>query len=91
MLDMMQRMMGQSPGGEPKNEDPKEGPPGESETGGDGQKGDSDLPNHKVDGSAEGNSGTRTVPRKSGTAGEGLPPEFRSALDAYNQPRPKQP
>ena len=90
MLDMMRRMMGETPGGEPKPD--QEGPEGGESPGG-GSTGDSDKPNRKVDGSANGNSTERRVPKKSGTAGSGLPPEFRKALDAYNRPssKPSQP
>lgn len=86
MLDMMQRMMGQEPGGEQPGEGEGQG---QGEQGGEGQTGDSDKPNRKIDGSATGDSGTRTVPKKSGTAGAGIPPEFNKALDAYNRIRPE--
>ena len=90
MLDMMRRMMGETPGGEPNPD--QEGPEGGESPGG-GSTGDSDKPNRKVDGSANGNSTERRVPKKSGTAGSGLPPEFSKALDAYNRPssKPSQP
>ena len=88
MLDMMQRMMGQGQGeGEGQGQGQGQGQ-GEG-NGGEGMTGDSDAPNRKIDGSATGNSGTRTVPKKSGSAGSGLPPEFNKALDAYNRLRPK--
>ena len=85
MLDMMERMMGREPGGEQPGGEGE----GAGEQGGEGQTGDSDKPNRKIDGSANGDSGTRTVPKKSGSAGAGLPPEFNKALDAYNRIRPE--
>ena len=86
MLDMMRRMMGEEPGAEPQE---GKGSPGSDGGNGESQTGESDTPNHTIDGSAEGTSAKRTVPKKSGTTGTDLPSEFGKALDAYNRPKPK--
>ncbi len=81
MLDMMQRMMGKKPGGQ-KGQQPGKG---KGSKGGEGQKGDSDAANGKFQGKNEGNKETRSIPKKAGKAGSGLPSEFQKALDAYNK------
>ncbi len=77
MLDMMERMMGREPqpGQQPGN------------MGGEGQTGDSDSANKNPAEGGEGRLEQRRVPKSSGPAGSGLPPEFQKALDAYNKDR----
>ncbi len=82
MLDMMQRMMGKTPG---KKKDGKK--PG-SEAG-DGLKGDSDAANDHIAGKANRTKDpVRRVPKSAGRVGDNLPQEFQRALDAYNQRKP---
>lgn len=85
MLDMMQRMMGQKPGGQPGEGEGKKPGKGSGNKGGEGQTGDSDLGNEASGGPNEGKSSERTIPKTAGKAGAGLPPEFQKALDAYNK------
>ncbi|NNC88585.1 MAG: hypothetical protein HKN82_09030 [Akkermansiaceae bacterium] len=84
MLDMMQRMMGQSPDGDKAGQ--KEGE-GQGQSAGEGQTGDSSAANTDVDGNPDGKTGDRRVPKSSGSTGSDLPEEFRKALEAYNRPR----
>lgn len=84
MLDMMQRMMGQSPGGEKPGQGQK---PGDTNTGGQQENGgDSNAQNTNQEGTVGGPSEARTVPKGTGPAGTDLPQEFQRALDAYNKP-----
>ncbi len=80
MMQMLQRMLGMQPGGAPKGPGKKPG-----EGGGTGMTGDSDLANGSTDGSMEGATGQRRVPKGAGVAGKTLPPEFNDALKAYNR------
>ncbi len=81
MMDMMERMMGKSPGDKPgKGKGDK---PGDS--GGQGMEGQSDSPNEAVGGESGGKVEVRTVPKAGGSAGRVLPEEFNKALDAYNR------
>ena len=83
MLDMMQRMMGQEPGGDQPGRQKGEGDVnngGQQENGG-----DSDAANSNQEGTVGGPSEARTIPKGSGPAGKDLPPEFQKALDAYNK------
>lgn len=84
MMDMMERMMGKSPGGDqPGKGKGKDGP---GEEGGQGATGLSDAANEASAGSASGGKiEPRRVPKAGGTAGRVLPEEFRKALDAYNR------
>lgn len=80
MMDMLERMLGREPGQQPG---PPQGKPGDQ--GGEGMTGDSDSPNERIPGAADGAVGERRVPKGSGTSGRTLPSEFRPALDAYNR------
>ena len=82
MLDMMQRMMGQTPGGDKPGQKPGDQP-------GEGMTGESDAANTNTDGTVGGPSEERRVPKTAGPAGTDLPPEFQKALDAYNRPAPR--
>ncbi len=86
MMDMMERMMGKEPGegkdGKGKGEG-KDGEPGDE--GGQGMTGLSDAANSAAGGQTGGKSEARRVPKAAGSAGHGLPEEFRKALDAYNR------
>jgi hypothetical protein len=82
MMDMMERMMGKSPEGEPKAQG-KDGEP--NPDGGGGVSGLSNAANTATDGQGSGKSEARRVPKASGNAGRALPEEFRKALDAYNR------
>jgi len=86
MMDMMERMAGQGQGeGEGEGEAQGEGE-GEGEgDGGDGATGESDSTGEGETGDTAGKVEARRVPKASGTAGRGMPDEFRSALDAYNR------
>lgn len=78
MLDMMQRMMGQTPGqgqGEQKGQ------------AGQGQEGESDSANKEFSDAGKGKKEERTIGKKAGKAGSYLPPEFQKALDSYNKGR----
>lgn len=79
MMDMMERMMGKKPGGEPK--------PGNQpgDQAGKGQTGESDTGNEATNGQDSGNSETRRVPKAAGATSAALPEEFRKAFDAYNR------
>ncbi len=69
MMDMMERIMGQQTG-----------------KGGKGKTGLSDTANAAVNGATNTSSTEeRRIPKATGTAGKGLPEEFRQALDAYNR------
>ncbi|BCX49732.1 hypothetical protein HAHE_36400 [Haloferula helveola] len=78
MMEMMERMMGKQPGGQKPGDKP-------GDQGGEGMTGDSDAANEGIAGSAEGKVEERRVPKGAGTAGKGLPGEFRDALKAYNR------
>jgi len=82
MMDMMERMMGQAPDGD-KAAKGKGDKPGDS--GGQGVTGLSDTVNEAVTGRGDGKTEARRVPKASGSAGRGLPEEFRDVLDAYNR------
>jgi len=82
MMDMMERMMGKQPG-EGKAPGQEGDQPGDQ--AGQGGTGESDSANEASGGDTAGTVETRTVPKASGTAGRGVPDEFRSALDAYNR------
>lgn len=82
MLDMMERMMGQKPEGEQPGKGKGDKP---GENAGQGMEGDSDAANEATAGAAGGKSETRRIPKAAGTAGRGLPDEFKKALDAYNR------
>ena len=87
MLDMMQRMMGNSSPVRGKGQQPGQ-QEGSGESGGEGQTGDSDTANGENGGEADGaRKERRTLPKAAGRAGSGLPPEFQKALDAYNKSR----
>ena len=47
--------------------------------------GESDTANSAGGGASGANSEVRRIPKASGTAGQAMPEEFRSALDAYNR------
>lgn len=81
MLDMMKEMAGKGKPGDKPGQQGK----GEGKEGGQGQTGESDSANSAAAGSAGGKSEARRVPKASGTAGQALPREFQSALDAYNR------
>lgn len=81
MMDMLERMMGKQPG-EGQGQQPGEQP---GSQGGEGKTGDSDIANQDVDGSADGKTGERRVPKSSGTTGTALPRELQKALDAFNK------
>ena len=82
MMDMMQRMMGETPDAD-KNGKGKGGKV--SDQGGGGVSGLSDAANGAPDGQAGGKSEARRVPKAGGSAGRVLPEEFGKALDAYNR------
>lgn len=82
MMDMMERMMGKEPGGEPKSGDKGDKP---GEEGGKGQTGESDAANEAVAGLGGGKSEARRIPKAAGSAGREIPEEFRRAFDAYNR------
>lgn len=82
MLDMMKEMAGKGKTGDKPGQ--QEGK-GEGKEGGEGQTGESDSANSAAAGKAGGKSEARRVPKASGSAGQTLPPEFQSALDAYNR------
>ncbi len=86
MMDMLERMMGQNPDGQ--GNEPKDGDgdgDADGETGGSGQTGDSNSANDAAGGANDGFTEERRVPKAAGSAGRALPPEFRSALEAYNR------
>ena len=91
MMNMMERMTGKEPGEEPgegegdgKGEGEGEGEkPGKN--AGQGQTGDSDTANEKVNGKIGDDTERRIIPKSSSPAGRGLPNEFRKLLDAYNK------
>jgi hypothetical protein len=82
MMDMMERMMGETPDAD-KNAKGKGDKP--SDQGGKGVSGLSDAANTGVASDTSGKSEARRVPKASGSAGRVLPEEFRKALDAYNR------
>lgn len=79
MMDMMERMMGEKPDGEPK--------PGNKpgDQGGGGVTGDSDSANDTISGEGGGTGEIRRVPKATGSANAEIPAEFRKAFDAYNR------
>ena len=79
MMDMMERMMGNKPEGEPK---PGKKP---NDQGGGGVSGDSNSGNDAAIGQGGGKSEARRVPKASGESGAEIPEEFRKAFDAYNR------
>lgn len=81
MMDMMERMMGKQPGGQPK----PGGQSGEGTEGGKGQTGLSDAANDPTGGNPDGKTGERRIPKAAGTAGREIPEEFKNAFDAYNR------
>jgi len=81
MMDMLERMMGMSPDGDPPQDDGKK--PGNAS--GNGTTGDSQAANTASAGDAAGKTETRRVPKASGTNIQGMPQEFHKALDAYNR------
>jgi hypothetical protein len=80
MMDMMERMMGKKPQGEGEGKGDKPG-----DQGGQGSSGLSDTSNEGAGGKGDGKTEARRIPKASGSAGRGLPEEFRTALDAYNR------
>jgi hypothetical protein len=79
MMEMMERMMGQEPGGKKNGQTSDKGL-------GEGKTGDSDSANTEHSGPVNGGKEEqRRVPKASGTAGQSLPNEFQGALDAYNR------
>jgi hypothetical protein len=82
MMDMMERMMGETPDAD-KNAKGKGDKP--SDQGSKGVSGLSDAANTGVASDTSGKSEARRVPKASGSAGRVLPEEFRKALDAYNR------
>jgi hypothetical protein len=78
MMEMLERMMGKTPG-----QGQGEGPPGEQS--GDGSTGDSNTANETSDGEVAGKVEERRVPKKAGNAGQALPREFQEALRGYNR------
>lgn len=84
MLDMMQRMMGQSPG-QGQGQQPGKGKGGD--TAGEGSGGDSNSANKDLATAGDGKTEERRIGKKAGKAGSHLPPEFQKALDAYNKDR----
>lgn len=83
MMDMMERMMGKTPG----EGDPQKGKGDKpSDQGGGGVQGNSDSANTTTGGAdSNGKSEVRRVPKAAGTAGQEIPSEFRSAFDAFNR------
>ena len=57
----------------------------QGDQGGKGKTGLSDAANTAVQGEGSGKTEERRIPKASGSAGKGLPEEFRQALDAYNR------
>ena len=82
MMDMMERMMGKKPEGEPKSGGKGDKP---SDEGSNGQTGDSDTGNEAVGGASNNEAEMRRVPKASGSANLEIPGEFRKAFDAYNR------
>jgi hypothetical protein len=82
MMDMMERMMGKNPGGEPKGQGEGDKPGSE---GGQGQTGESDAANENSIGAGGGDAEKRRIPKAGGTAGREIPEEFKRAFDAYNR------
>ena len=82
MMDMMERMMGKNPDGEPKGGQDGDKP---GDQGGQGQTGESDAANEGGGGAGGGNSEQRRIPNAGGTAGRDIPEEFKRAFDAYNR------
>ena len=82
MMDMMERMMGKQPG---EGKAPGQGGEKPGDQAGQGATGESDTANEASAGDSAGKVEPRTVPKASGTAGGGMPDEFRNALDAYNR------
>ncbi len=82
MLDMMQRMMGQTPG---QGQGEQKGQAGDQ--AGQGQEGESDSANKEFSEAGKGKKEERTIGKKAGKAGSYLPPEFQKALDSYNKGR----
>ncbi len=83
MMEMMERMMGK---GEKPGQKPGDKPgqkPGDQP--GQGQTGDSDTPNQRIDGDPDGNKEIRRVPKSSGNSSTAIPEELRKAFDAYNR------
>jgi hypothetical protein len=82
MMDMMERMMG-------KKEDDKGSKQGKGDQPGDqaggGMTGESDTASEGNGGAPGGKVEPRRVPKAAGTAGRGIPEEFRGAFDAYNR------
>lgn len=83
MMDMMERMMGKTPGGDPK-QGGKGGKP-KDDGGGGGVTGESGTGNEAAGGQAGGKSEARRVPKATGSAGLEIPSEFKKAFDAYNR------
>ena len=80
LLQMMQQMMGKSPGeGQPKKGE------GEGSKAGEGKNADSDTLNQFQTGDSKGRTEARRLPKNSGKSGSTLPLEFHKALDAYNK------
>ena len=81
MMDMMERMMGKTPGGDkPGKEGEKPG-----DQGGEGMTGESDAANERTAGDPDGRREERTLKKASGTAGRNVPAEFKKAFDAFNR------
>lgn len=88
MLDMLQRMMGQTPESDSKGQKPGAGGQGGEQSGQAGAKdGASDADSAPSSGEANGKAAPRRVPKASGLAGAALPPEFQRSLDAYRAAR----
>jgi hypothetical protein len=97
MMDMLERMLGKSPGqGQGQGQQPQqqEGSgkqPGQGESKGEGSNpgkgstGYSDTGNETVGGETGGKSEERRVPKAAGSGGLEIPEEFRQAFDAYNR------
>ena len=83
LMEMMQQMMGQGSKGEQPGKQPGKGPGGQS--GGEGQEADSATGNQTNREKSTGKTESRRLPKKSGSAGTALPPEFNKALDAFNK------
>ena len=87
LMEMMQQMMGQGSKGDQPGKQPGKGPgkgPG-GQSGGEGQEADSATGNQTSSEKSSGNKESRRLPKKSGSAGTTLPPEFNKALDAFNK------
>lgn len=78
MMEMLERMMGKGQQGDKPGDKP-------SDTGGQGQTGDSNTANEHLSGNANGNQEVRRVPKSSGSSAQTIPLEFRQAFDAYNR------